>query len=59
MLHMPWCIIEHKQALSKAICVGLEDTDGMLNFFHELLPAEEAIMILARLEYDAGLPAVQ
>jgi hypothetical protein len=45
--------------LGKAICLGLEDVDGVLDLGHEFHQAEISIVILPRLEYDVSLPAVQ
>ena len=59
MLHVPWCIIKHKKALGKAICLGLKDPNGTLDLFYELLRSKVSITILPGFEYDASLPAVQ
>jgi hypothetical protein len=54
---VPQCVIEHEKTLGKAICLGLEDVDGVLNLLHELLCTEVSIVILAGFEYNSSLPA--
>jgi hypothetical protein len=56
MLHVPQCVIEYEKTLGKAICLGLEDVDSVLNLLHELLCTEVSVTILARFEYNLSLP---
>jgi hypothetical protein len=59
MLYVPWCIIKHKKALGKAICLGLKDPNSVLDLFHKLLCSEVSMAVLPRFEYDVSLSAVQ
>ena len=49
---MTWCIVEHEQALGLSFCLGLENVDGFIDLFVEIIGTKVSLMIFAGLEYD-------
>jgi hypothetical protein len=50
-------VIEHGQALGKAICFGLKDVHRAIDLCNEILCLEVPVPILPWLKNDAGPPA--
>ena len=49
---MTWCIVEHEQALGLSFRLGLENVDGFIDLFVEIVGTKVSLMIFAGLEYD-------
>jgi hypothetical protein len=58
-LQVAECVIEHEEALGKAICLALEDVDHMINLGDELFGVEIPIAIFSWLEHEMSLPEEQ
>jgi hypothetical protein len=58
-LQVAECVIEHEEALGKAICLALEDVDHMINLGDELFGVEIPIAIFSWLEHETSLPKEQ
>jgi hypothetical protein len=47
MLQVAGCIVEHEEALGKAICLALEDVDCTIDLGNEFLRVKIPIAVLA------------
>jgi hypothetical protein len=54
-LQVAGCIVEHEEALGKAICLALKDVDRAIDLGDECLRVEIPIAVLAWFEHDVGL----
>jgi hypothetical protein len=52
---MAECIVEHEEALGKAICLALEDVDHAIDLGDEFLRVKIPIAVLAWFEHNVGL----
>jgi hypothetical protein len=52
---MAGCIVEHEEALGKAICLALKDVDCAIDLGDKFLQVEIPIAVLAWFEHNVGL----
>lgn len=54
-LQVAGCVIEHEQALGKAICLAFKDVDRAIDLGDKFRRIEVSIAILPWFKHDAGL----
>ncbi len=55
---MTGCVIEQEKALSKAICLALEDGDCAIDLADEFFCIKIPVTVFARFKHNAGLSEV-
>jgi hypothetical protein len=56
-LQMTGRVIEHEEALGKAVCLALEDVERAIDLRDEFFCIEIPVAVLPRFEYKTGLSA--